>query len=574
MYYLNYSAVVSAFKKLIVDRTNKLDNGIIGILFLMKNSNESEEISGSKRILFDEKKVENDINHLFAFQEYISTPLSPNTFFILSENFEKDILLNIKKEKIDLLSLAIVCLQSEGFESNLTNEKLINYFIEEFKLPLNFVNTCFEKDIASVDVNYVLTQTSVYERQKQVSTLIPNDSKNPTLVFEGKWLKSLGGSFGQGAYTQKLTATSGLKELVFVPSGLLQNSLSYQGQAIKTAINPFAMNILFFGPSGTGKSTEARKELERKGVEAQNIKQITFHPEYTYSDFVGSLKPNTLYKEGDDLLIYESINGVAPIYQNKEPIVEFRFESGPFVDACINAANSDPKIPFALIIDEINRGNVPEIMGDIFQLLDREEGTYSNSNSELQKYLKQNSKNNLFDNGLIIPNNLYIYATINPADQNVYPLDTAFKRRWKRRFIGINYSHEHCLDWIISICQKDIPWLKFINLVNGYLTNDLELSEDKQLGQFFIKLSSTPTIDEINEETLKVISYLWEDIPKSKRSQVFDSKIKTFGDVYSKLCSDCSLILLFSDVFSAKLNEITELVLTRDELENAENIDS
>jgi len=574
MYYLNYSVVVNAFKKLIVDRTNKLDNGIIGILFLMKNSNAFEEVSGSKRIPFDEKRVENDINHLFAFQEYISTPLNPNTFFILSESFENDIFLNIKKEKIDLLSLAIVCLQSEGFESDLNNEELINYFIEEFKLPINFVNSCFERDIASVDVNYVSTKTTVVERVKQVSALITNTSSNPTLVFEGKWLKSLGGSFGQGAYTQKLTATSGLKELVFVPSGLLQNALSYQGKAIKTAINPLAMNVLFFGPSGTGKSTEARKELKEKGVEAQNIKQITFHPEYTYSDFVGSLKPNTLYKENDGILIFESINKVDPLYENKEPIVEFRFEAGPFVDACINAANGDPKVPYALIIDEINRGNVPEIMGDIFQLLDREEGTYSNSNSELQKYIKQNCKNDFFDNGLIIPDNLYIYATINPADQNVYPLDTAFKRRWKRRFMGINDTHEHCIDWMLTICQKDIPWLKFINLINEYLTDDLELSEDKQLGQFFIKLSPTPTVDEINEETLKVISYLWEDIPKSKRPQVFDSKIKTFGDVYSIMYLERPLISLFSDVFSGKLNKITELVLSKDELDNIEDIES
>jgi hypothetical protein len=563
MYYINYTVVINAFKKLIIERTHKIDNGIVGILFLMKNSNTFEEISGSKRIPFDEKRVENDINHLFAFQDYIPAPLNPNTFFILSENFENEIFLNLKKDKVDLLSLAIVCLQSTEFKFDLSNEELINYFIKEFKLPTCFVNTCFKRDLTSIDVSYASIQTPVNKRQNEVKKIIPNTTSNTTLVFEGKWLKSLGGSFGQGAYTQKLTATSGLKELVFVPSGSLQSTLSYQGKATKTPINPFAMNVLYFGPSGTGKSTEARRELEQdKGVDDANLTQVTFHPEYTYSDFVGSLKPITLFKTLEGSSVFDSIYDAKAKYTDFEPVVEFKFEAGPFVEACIKAANSDISEPHALIIDEINRGNVPEIMGDIFQLLDREKTNRSNSNSELQKYIKEHCQTDIFDHGLVIPSNLYIYATINPADQNVYPLDTAFKRRWKRRYWKINSDHASCSKWNLLICGQSVPWPKFLDLINEYITHKLSLSEDKQLGQFFIKFSDNPTQNEVKEETLKVISYLWEDIPKSKRNQVFGSGIFSFSEIHDVLLSDASISKLFAVNIADKLIDILEQIGT------------
>lgn len=561
MYYLDLSVVTNALDKLINKRASKIDNGIIAFLFLMKNSN--HRIEASTRISFDEKRVENDINHIFSFQEPITTEFNPNTFFILSENFEDTMLVLLHNEKIDLLAMAVVCLQTVEFVSEYDGKHLIQEFIRLFNLPESLIITCFNTDYNSLELKYSLSRTSSEQRKRVITNLFPNPENYPTLDLEGKFHKTLGGVFGRGAFTQKMKGTNALKELLFVPNGLLQNGLTYNRSSFKTSLESNSLNVLFFGPSGTGKSTEARRELiEDRGVKSQNIRQITFHPEYTYSDFVGSLKPCTYYKNAMDLSIFDTIDTIEPRYKNKEPIIEFEFQPGPFIASCLDAVNDNDSTPHALIIDEINRGNVPEILGDVFQLLDREENNYSNSNTELLKFISQKSTNKQFEKGLYIPKNLYIYATINPADQNVYPLDTAFKRRWKRRYWDINDSHIYCSNWKINICGKNIDWLNFVKLINRYLTINLSLSEDKQLGQFFIKLSNTPTQKEIEEESLKVISYLWEDIPKSIRNKLFNVDVKTFSHVNKLLLSETNFNSLFIDGFANELVTIFEGTIT------------
>ena len=144
MYYLNYSTVVSAYTNLLMKRENQIDSGIIGTLFLMKNSQYSGEISPSYRIPVDESQVTHDINHLFSFVEPVATTFNPETFFILSEEYDDLILELLHSSKIDILSMACILLQSEGFGSELNSIQLIQLFVEKFNLPLAFVDKCFD----------------------------------------------------------------------------------------------------------------------------------------------------------------------------------------------------------------------------------------------------------------------------------------------------------------------------------------------------------------------------------------------------------------------------------------------
>jgi hypothetical protein len=574
MFYLDYSTVVDAYQNLLNGRDdNYIDSGLIGILFLLKNSQPTGKIVSSKRIPVDEKKVTDDINQIFSFTKPSNVLFNPDNFFILPEDYENLILDFLHGKKIDLLSVACVCMQLTNFGDELDPVIFKNTFVNEFNIPPSLLSMCFDFKEDSINLVFV---NDLIESGKRKSTLEavfdnPNKDKNHTITFKPNkdtfWQASFGGDFGRGAFTQKMRPSSNLKELLFLPNGAFQKQLSYQGITVQSNINPHSLNVLYFGPSGTGKSTEARRELvEDKGVNPSNIKQITFHPEYTYTDFVGSLKPNTLYKELNASRIFNTSSDKEMKYEGREPIVEFSFEAGPFVDICIKAANNEKSEPYALIIDEINRGNVPEILGDIFQLLDREATNYSNSNTELQKYLNENTKGNTFEKGLVIPNNLYIYATINPADQNVFPLDTAFKRRWKRKFWDINTAHEHCKDWHLYFCNKKVPWLKFITIINKFLTHTLYLSEDKQLGQFFIKLPSSPSLNDMKEEAVKVFSYLWEDIPKSKTKMIFNN-ILTFSELSEVLESDKTIDALFSIELAEKIRLKIDVESTDNKIE-------
>lgn len=563
MFYLDYSTVVDAYRNLLNGRDdNYIDSGLIGILFLLKNSQPSGEIVSSKRIPVDERKVTDDINHLFSFSKPSSVLFNPDNFFILPDDYEQLILDFLHGKKIDFLSLACVCMQLTGFDDELDPVTFKNTFVNEFNIPPSLLSMCFDFKEDSINLAYVNAPIESAKRKSALEAVFDNPNQLQTITFKPHkytfWQASLGGDFGRGAFTQKMRPSSYLKELLFLPNGVFQKQLSYQGKTVQSNINPHSLNVMYFGPSGTGKSTEARRELvEDKGVNPNNIKQITFHPEYTYTDLVGSLKPITLYKELSASKIFNTSSDYELKYEGREPIVEFSFEAGPFIDICIKAANSEKSEPYALIVDEINRGNVPEILGDIFQLLDRETNNYSNSNTELQKYLNEHTKNNTFEKGLVIPSNLYIYATINPADQNVFPLDTAFKRRWKRKFWDIDTAHKHCTDWYLYFCESKVPWLTFIKIINKFLTHTLHLSEDKQLGQFFIKLPSSPSLNDMKEETVKVFSYLWEDIPKSKRSMIFNNLL-TFSELLEVLESDKNIDTLFS---SSKLVEKLRLTI-------------
>jgi MoxR-like ATPase len=242
-------------------------------------------------------------------------------------------------------------------------------------------------------------------------------------------------------------------------------------------------NVIFYGVPGCGKShsIEGRIAKEAGETEPETIRTV-FHPDYTYSDFVGQILP----KLNDKKVVYE-------------------FVPGPFTEA-LELANQIVKTPVFLIIEEINRGNASAIFGDIFQLLDREESGES-------KYEIDNK--DISDEKVKIPSNLYIYATMNTSDQNVFTLDTAFQRRFEMELVRNIFDDNQ--NW--EIPETGVTWKMFAEEVNKLLTKQdaVMSSEDKSLGAWFVKDGITKS-----RFANKVLKYLWDDAFKFDRAAFFD----------------------------------------------------
>lgn len=341
---------------------------------------------------------------------------------------------------------------------------------------------------------------------------------------------------------------------------------------------------IFYGAPGTGKSHTINEMTK-----GEDVIRTTFHPDTDYSSFVGAYKPATSL-----LPICNEIGEPMKIANQalyKEQIV-YEFISQTFLQAYISAwkkyadtANGGPKKQF-LVIEEINRGNCAQIFGDLFQLLDRNDYGFSEypikADADMKKQLKKvfkgldipqkDSINAMFEGRdvvtevldgdlLLLPNNLYIWATMNTSDQSLFPIDSAFKRRWDWTYIPISNANK---GWTINTDDSHYDWWQFVERINdliGRTTN----SEDKKLGYFFCKAKD----GEICAETFvgKVIFYLWNDVFKDYDfcDQVFNdangNKL-TFDKFYTAEGNNSKVVLENVKLFlkNLKLEPVNDIV--------------
>lgn len=270
---------------------------------------------------------------------------------------------------------------------------------------------------------------------------------------------------------------------------------------------------IYYGAPGTGKSHEVKRQTgewlnEDEDQDLPNVFRTTFHPDTDYASFVGCYKPTM-----------KPTTNAAKTLSGKEEEIVYEYVPQVFADAYIYAYNN-PTEPTYLVIEEINRGNCAQIFGDLFQLLDRKNGKSEykiKADKDLAKYLCEatdkdgqdilKDKEGIKDGKLCLPANLHILATMNTSDQSLFPMDSAFKRRWEWEYVPINYAEDiKSGTFEIKIGDKTYSWVKFIEEVNKRIFK-LTQSEDKQMGNFFIKHS----VDE-KEFKSKVMFYLWYEV--------------------------------------------------------------
>lgn len=346
---------------------------------------------------------------------------------------------------------------------------------------------------------------------------------------------------------------------------------------------------IYYGAPGTGKSHRIKEQLE--GVPKGNIFRITFHPDSDYSTFVGAYKPTmekdceclygkdeliskltelkeqgvtyspqkfgakywyslkqlTLADKRDILLAcgmsdnytVEFDKGIAVgeelLKGTKKSRIVYNFIPQTFLNAYMQAYRK-PNENVYLIIEEINRGNCAQIFGDLFQLLDRDEYGVSEytikADADLKAFLVDEmgkDSDAIKDGELCLPSNLYIYATMNTSDQSLFPIDSAFKRRWDWEYEPIKYKNTN---WVIDIQGKTYSWVSFQKEINRRIF-EATSSEDKMLGDYFVN----PSDGIITEKMLlnKILFYLWNDVCKDGEGDIFkvsDTEDVPFSELY------------------------------------------
>lgn len=397
-------------------------------------------------------------------------------------------------------------------------------------------------------------QEGIYDQVVAGNTVIDKDNVEPVGPF--RILKSFiksdlhsyikeDGSNGLGLKADRtIDDLDGYNEMVKTTLNLIpKRTVIYEEKEtaqIEETSSQDLNNVIFYGSPGTGKSRAVNKSTN--GFKRT---RITFHPETDYHSFVGSYKP-----------VMEGTN------------IKYDFVPQAFTKAYCNAW-LNPNEPYFLIIEELNRGNCAQIFGDIFQCLDRDSNGQSeygiDCDKDLAKYLKEKFEKDAspeilenykkaidsadFDK-IILPSNLYIYATMNTSDQSLFPMDSAFKRRWDMKFVPVDYEDANNLEIVIDK-ETVYNWGNFISIINPKI-KELTGSEDKQLGNRFIN----PSDGKITFEQFrsKILFYLW--------SEIYKDEVGSLNSIFKyQILDEDPIEFQFGELFEQKGDAISQIDL-------------
>ena len=396
-------------------------------------------------------------------------------------------------------------------------------------------NSVFHIGRVESDYYYDETETedqdSDYRSNRKVKWLKKNISRS---VLSTNLHNSLKTAMSIWTLNDYKSAVLDLLRGTYAKDGEIEMASEYIEPVYNTKLTTkYERNRIVFGAPGTGKSFGLKTDCEdlMKGTEG-TYERVTFHPDYTYSQFVGTYKP-VMDADGTS--------------------IRYDFVPGPFMRVYVEAIKSgrtDAPQPHLLLIEEINRAKVAAVFGDVFQLLDRDDDGVSEyeiqASEDIRRYLAK-ELGGVPDNykKIRIPNNMFIWATMNSADQGVFPMDTAFKRRWNFEYLGINESEEE----IIGIGKIVLPgeteaveWNTVRRAINDRMASEYRINEDKLMGPFFLSkkvIASDENGMIIDPDKFmeafksKVIMYLYEDAVKQRKHDFFNG---CDSSKYSSVC--------------------------------------
>ncbi|MDB2421873.1 AAA family ATPase [Paracoccaceae bacterium] len=370
-------------------------------------------------------------------------------------------------------------------------------------------------------------------------TLERGDWTISAIVGAGGWLANA--SSRRGELSIALAKSDAFEALMQV-LGLDGQTTTSTASSVSVSAIKGGENVIFYGAPGTGKSNRVEKKIGKAG---KRPFRTVFHPDLQNSDFFGCLKPQMDGKK-----------------------VRYGFSPGPFMKA-LAEAYKEPAEPVFLVIEELNRAAAAAVFGDLFLLLDRDDdgmGEYDVSFPSTESELWFEKETGAAHKALQLPSNLFIYATMNSADQGVYPIDTAFRRRWRQEYLPLDYKSGPKGDvaYVGYTTGKyhSLAWREFVKLLNGHLTSSqtMDIAEDRLLGQWFVKNKELDG----NSIPEKVLLYLWDDLLRHEgRDLIFDTRsIKTYGNLTIEIARGGRIL---SDRFLTSLNATSDVATTEPE---------
>ena len=540
MYYFSKQTIVNSIEML----KNNIPSKFIGLLSILR-SIKTDGLRTNETYKIKDSFIGDWLNDIMMLED-VAPVESESTLYVRFANgwseYVSDTMFSANPK---LYALIVFIYKFEGFVEKPTNENLLKLFIEDFHLSLENVNDWFDKSVIQID----------YSDNKVDRTSLKNELHltYSTLTFEGGYsVKAKASELSRAPFIQTLYAGMDSMKCLLVSRTDLEYLYPSKMECSKQLDDFVSRQIIYYGAPGTGKSHRIKKQLE--GVSKENIFRTTFHPDSDYSTFVGAYKPTKAKKP-----LY-GLNGGLTVRLNDgkddldEDIITYKFIPQAFINAYMQAYRK-PNENVYLIIEEINRGNCAQIFGDLFQLLDRDENGKSEytikADADLKAFLEdelsEEGKEGIKDGELCLPSNLYIYATMNTSDQSLFPIDSAFKRRWDWEYEPIKYKNT---DWEIEIGDLKYRWSDFQKEVNTRILKDTG-SEDKMLGDYFVNPSTR--VISYNLFRNKILFYLWNDVCKDGDADIFPTN-EEFS--FSKLYDEDSKQLIISIMDKLELKPI------------------